>query len=121
MAFVHSHILSIILFTPLAGLIVSLFIPGENKSAVRWWANIVMFVSFLVSLPLVVWFTHEAPARAQRRNRRIRVGVDLFRIARILARNSSSHSRSPYHRRRNASPRRRLPGLGFTHSLAQHY
>src|SRR5439155_326948 len=44
-----------------AWLIVSLFIRGENKSAVRWWANIVMFVSFLVSLPLVVWFTHEAP------------------------------------------------------------
>jgi NADH-quinone oxidoreductase subunit M len=61
MAFVHDHILSIILFTPLAGLIVSLFIPGENKSAVRWWANIVMFVSFLVSLPLVAWFTREAP------------------------------------------------------------
>src|SRR5438132_7937821 len=61
MAFVHSHILSIILFTPLAGLIVSLFIPGENKQAIRWWSNIALFADFLVSLPLVFWFPNEAP------------------------------------------------------------
>src|SRR5690242_16966562 len=61
MAFVHDHILSVVLFTPLAGLIVLLFIPGANKNAVRWWANIAMFIGFLVSLPLVAWFAHEAP------------------------------------------------------------
>ena len=38
-----------------------LFIPGENKQAIKWWANIVMFADFLVSLPLVFWFPNEAP------------------------------------------------------------
>ena len=61
MEFLHDHILSIILFTPLAGLALLLLIPGENKDAIRWWGNIVMFVSFLVSLPLVFWFSKEAP------------------------------------------------------------
>ncbi len=60
MEFFHAHILSIILFTPLVGMILLLFIPGESKNAVRWWGNIVMFVGFLVSLPLVFWFPKEA-------------------------------------------------------------
>ncbi len=57
----HDHILSIILFAPLAGLALLLLIPGENKEAIRWWGNIVMFVGFLVSLPLVFWFSKETP------------------------------------------------------------
>src|SRR5271157_1160120 len=61
MNFVHSHILSIVLFTPLAGLILLMFIPGENKQAIRVWGNVAMFVGFLVSLPLVFWFTSETP------------------------------------------------------------
>jgi NADH-quinone oxidoreductase subunit M len=61
MQFFHDHILSIILFTPLVGMIPLLFIPGENRQAIRWWANIVMFADFLVSLPLVFWFSNEAP------------------------------------------------------------
>ncbi|PYV33783.1 MAG: Fe-S-binding domain-containing protein [Acidobacteria bacterium] len=64
MPFFHDHILSIILFTPLAGMVVLLFIPGENKNAIRWWGNIVMFAGFLVSLPLVFWFGQE-PAKEQ--------------------------------------------------------
>jgi NADH-quinone oxidoreductase subunit M len=59
--FFHDHILSIILFTPVVGIIPLVFIPGENKQAVKWWANIVMFIGFLVSLPLVFWFSGEAP------------------------------------------------------------
>jgi NADH-quinone oxidoreductase subunit M len=50
------HILSIVLFTPLAGLAVLLFIPSSNARAVKLWANIVAFVGFLVSLPLVFQF-----------------------------------------------------------------
>src|SRR6266704_1458371 len=50
------HILSIVLFTPLAGLIVLLFIPGSNARAVKLWANTASFVGFLVSLPLVTEF-----------------------------------------------------------------
>ncbi len=50
------HILSIILFTPLAGAIVLLFVPKENKNAIRWIANLFAFAGLLVSLPLVPWF-----------------------------------------------------------------
>jgi NADH-quinone oxidoreductase subunit M len=52
------HILSIILFTPLAGLLVLLFIPASNTRALRLWANIASFFGFLVSVPLVVNFDH---------------------------------------------------------------
>jgi NADH-quinone oxidoreductase subunit M len=52
------HILSIVLFTPLAGLIVLLFIPASNTRAVKLWANAVSFLGFLVSLPLVFQFDH---------------------------------------------------------------
>jgi NADH-quinone oxidoreductase subunit M len=52
------HILSIVLFTPLAGLIVLLFIPATNPRAVKLWANAASFAGFLVSLPLVFQFEH---------------------------------------------------------------
>src|SRR5256885_9095880 len=32
----QNHILSIILFTPLAGALLLLFMPKENKNAIRW-------------------------------------------------------------------------------------
>ena len=35
----QNHILSIILFTPLVGALVLLFVPKENKDAIRWIAN----------------------------------------------------------------------------------
>ena len=63
MEFFHDHILSIVLIIPVCGIIPLLFIPRENKQAVRWWGNIVMFVDFLASLPLVFWFAGEAPAQ----------------------------------------------------------
>ena len=47
------HLLSIVLFTPLAGLLVLLFLPGSNKNLVRIWANFAAFAGFLVSLPLL--------------------------------------------------------------------
>ena len=50
------HILSIVLFTPLAGLLVLLFIPSSNARAIKLWANVAAFVGFLVSLPLVFNF-----------------------------------------------------------------
>jgi NADH-quinone oxidoreductase subunit M len=52
----YNHILSIILFTPLAGAILLLFVPKENKQAIRWIANIFGFLGFAVSLPLIPWF-----------------------------------------------------------------
>ena len=50
------HILSIVLFTPLAGLLVLLFIPSANAKAIRLWANTAAFLGFLASLPLVFAF-----------------------------------------------------------------
>src|ERR1700676_5466896 len=52
----QNHILSIILFTPLIGALVLLFVPKENKDAVRWIANFFALGGFLVSLPLVPMF-----------------------------------------------------------------
>jgi NADH-quinone oxidoreductase subunit M len=50
------HILSIVLFTPLAGLLLMLFIPSSNARAIKLWANAASLVGFLVSLPLVFYF-----------------------------------------------------------------
>jgi NADH-quinone oxidoreductase subunit M len=52
----QAHILSIILFTPLVGAILLLFVSKENKNAIRWIANIFALAGFLISLPLVPWF-----------------------------------------------------------------
>jgi NADH-quinone oxidoreductase subunit M len=52
----QNHILSIILFTPLMGAFVLLFIPKENRNAIRWTANIFALGGFLISLPLVPMF-----------------------------------------------------------------
>src|ERR1700724_2024091 len=50
------HILSVVLFTPLAGLLVLLFIPSTNARAIKLWANAFALLGFLVSLPLVFRF-----------------------------------------------------------------
>ena len=52
----QSHILSIILFTPLVGALFLLFVPKGNKDAIRWIANIFALAGFLISLPLVTMF-----------------------------------------------------------------
>ncbi|MBI4460729.1 MAG: NADH-quinone oxidoreductase subunit M, partial [Acidobacteria bacterium] len=50
------HILSIVLFWPLAGAILLMLFPKQSPGAVRWMANIWGFIGFLISLPLVFWF-----------------------------------------------------------------
>jgi NADH-quinone oxidoreductase subunit M len=50
------HILSIVLFTPLVGLLLLLFVPSSNARAIKLWANAASLVGFLVSLPLVFNF-----------------------------------------------------------------
>jgi NADH-quinone oxidoreductase subunit M len=57
MDFFRDHLLSIITYTPLLGALV-LLLPffKNNDNAVRWFANVVAFVGFLVSLPLWFWF-----------------------------------------------------------------
>ena len=48
-AFMQSHILSIILITPLVGALVLLFVSKENKDAIRWIANVFALGGFLIS------------------------------------------------------------------------
>ncbi len=50
------HILSVVLFTPLAGMLVLFFLPASNPRAIKLWANAVALAGFLVSLPLVFRF-----------------------------------------------------------------
>ena len=61
MLFCDSHILSTILFTPLLGAILMLFIPRENANAHRWMGNVFGFLGLAVSLPLVWRFKFGAP------------------------------------------------------------
>jgi len=61
MEFVRNHILTITLFTPLAGAVVVMLLNKERIDAIRWVANIFAFAGFLVSLPLVFWFQSAQP------------------------------------------------------------
>jgi NADH-quinone oxidoreductase subunit M len=62
MLFSDSHILSTILFTPLVGAILMLFIPRERPDLHRWMGNIFAFLGLLVSLPLIWRFDSSAAA-----------------------------------------------------------
>jgi len=53
-----SSLLSLILFTPLVGALVLLFVPKRQEDAIRWIANVFVFIGFLVSLPL--WFRYDS-------------------------------------------------------------
>jgi NADH-quinone oxidoreductase subunit M len=52
----NQHLLSLVLWTPAAGLLVLLFLPSGRKDLIRVWANLVAFAGFLVSLPLAARF-----------------------------------------------------------------
>jgi NADH-quinone oxidoreductase subunit M len=52
----HDHILSIVMFFPLAGALLLLLLPKNSTSLIRLLANVIGFVGFLISLPLVMWF-----------------------------------------------------------------
>ncbi len=51
-----SHYLSLILFTPLFGALLLLFVSKHNENLIRWIANVVAFVGFLISVPLWFWY-----------------------------------------------------------------
>jgi NADH-quinone oxidoreductase subunit M len=59
MDFFRTHLLTIVAFWPLAGMFILLFMPKENKDLIRWWANLVVFSGFLISLPVWFWFDFE--------------------------------------------------------------
>src|SRR5450759_4488292 len=56
----QGHLLSIILFTPLLGVLVLMFLPRSQKTLVRLWANISAAAGLLVSIPLIVTFDRNA-------------------------------------------------------------
>ncbi len=51
-----SHYLSIILFTPLVGALVLLLVDKRNEDTIRWIANVVAFIGFVISVPLWFWY-----------------------------------------------------------------
>jgi NADH-quinone oxidoreductase subunit M len=54
------HLLSIVLCTPLAGLLVLFFLPASNARLIKLWANAVFLAGFLVSIPLITRFNPDA-------------------------------------------------------------
>src|SRR5689334_6250671 len=56
-----THLLSIILFLPLAGALLLVLVPKENENAIRWIANIVTLAGFVVSVPLWFWYNAQSP------------------------------------------------------------
>jgi NADH-quinone oxidoreductase subunit M len=48
-----SHLLSLILFLPFAGMLVLLAIPASNRSLLRGWANLIAAITFGISLLLI--------------------------------------------------------------------
>ena len=53
MDFYNSHMLSVILFTPLVGALLLFFVPKESVNAHRWLGNAFSFIGLLISLPLL--------------------------------------------------------------------
>ena len=54
----NDHVLSIILFTPMVGAFILLFVPKENKNAIRWLANMFALAGLAVSIPLIPSYQH---------------------------------------------------------------
>jgi len=65
MDFFRQHILTIVAFWPVVGMFVLFFMNKENKNAIKWWANIVGLVGFLISAPLWFWFDFNASDQMQ--------------------------------------------------------
>ena len=57
MDFFYNYLLSVILFTPLVGAAILLFVDKRREDTIRWTANAVGVLGFLVSVPL--WFRYE--------------------------------------------------------------
>src|SRR5438045_315342 len=51
-----AHYLSLILFTPLVGAILVLLVDKRQENVIRWIANIVAFLGFVISVPLWFWY-----------------------------------------------------------------
>src|SRR5258706_10565340 len=60
MEFYNTHILSVVLFTPLVGALLLLFVPRDSENAHRVIGNLFAFLGLIVSLPLI-WRFSMAP------------------------------------------------------------
>ncbi|MGE4053210.1 MAG: NADH-quinone oxidoreductase subunit M [Vicinamibacterales bacterium] len=56
-----SHYLSLILFTPLVGSLLILFVNKQNEHTIRLIANVVALLGFLISVPLWFWYNPQNP------------------------------------------------------------
>jgi NADH-quinone oxidoreductase subunit M len=56
MEFFRAHLLSIVLFTPLVGAMLLLFVNKKQENAIRWIANVFALLGFAVSVPLWFWY-----------------------------------------------------------------
>ena len=56
-----SYYLSLVLFTPLIGALLLLFVSKHNENLIRWIANVTAFIGFLVSVPLWFWYDTQNP------------------------------------------------------------
>ena len=57
MDFYNTHILTVVLFTPLVGALVLLFVPRDSANAHRVIGNLFAFLGLIVSLPLIWRFS----------------------------------------------------------------
>jgi len=57
----EQHLLTVVLFAPLAGFLVLLFIPSARQGLIRVWANVASLVTFAISLLLVTGFQKGRP------------------------------------------------------------
>jgi NADH-quinone oxidoreductase subunit M len=62
MEFYNTHILTVVLFTPLVGAIALLFVPRDSATAHRVIGNLFGFLGLVVSLPLIWRFSLEPAA-----------------------------------------------------------
>ena len=65
MDFFKTNLLSIVAFWPLAGLFVLLLINKQKTTLIKWWANLVVFSGFIVSLPVWLWFDFQNSDKMQ--------------------------------------------------------
>src|ERR671914_268284 len=56
-----SNLLSLILFTPLVGALLLLFVSKRSENAIRWIANLFAAAGFVVSVPLWFWYNAQNP------------------------------------------------------------
>ena len=70
MDFFAHHLLSVILYTPLVGALLLLFVPREKEGVHRVVGNLFGVLGFLVSLPLLRWFKPAGAASHSKKTRR---------------------------------------------------